>query len=76
MSPCSTLNFRVSAPILTKLAAAIHAGDPGLQERFPDLYAHHRVDYISWLLAQGRLEYEVEAELLWPIVRSWAEAER
>jgi hypothetical protein len=66
-----------SPPVMvTRLAAAIHAGDPGLQERFPDLYAHHRVDYISWLLTQGRLEYEVEAELLWPIVRSWAEAER
>jgi hypothetical protein len=30
------------------------------------------VDYISWLLAQGRLEFELEAELLWPIARSWA----
>jgi hypothetical protein len=61
-------------PVVTNLGAYLHATQPKLEEKFPNIYGEHRVDFAVWFLYHAVLERCRRRDLILPIILSWARA--
>jgi hypothetical protein len=60
-------------PLMTNLAAAIHASRPDLQAAFPALHGPVLIEFLIWFLSGAPSEHRLDHRVVEPVQRSFAE---
>lgn len=57
-------------PLIPRFALMLHRQRADLQNSYPDPFGANRAGYALWFVTSGRLEYDLPAAFVWPVLRT------